>query len=43
MSRERALTTAIRNRLLHKAHVRDINGRSDRLSDLEQTLETVRS
>lgn len=33
-----ALTTAILDRLLHKAHVFNIKGRSYRLRDLEQTL-----
>ena len=40
---DEALTTAILDRLLHKAHVLNIKGRSYRLRDLEQTLGTVRS
>ena len=35
---DEALTTAILDRLLHKAHVFNIKGRSYRLRDLEQTL-----
>lgn len=35
---DEALTTAILDRLLHKAHVINIKGRSYRLRDLEQTL-----
>jgi DNA replication protein DnaC len=40
---DEALTTAILDRLLHKAHVLNIKGRSYRLRDLEQTLGTVLS
>jgi len=32
------LATAILDRLLHRSHVLDIKGRSDRLRDLEQAV-----
>jgi DNA replication protein DnaC len=35
---DEALTTAILDRLLHKAHVFNVKGRSYRLRDLEHTL-----
>ena len=40
---DEVLTTAILNRLLHKAHVLNIKGRSYRLRDLEQALSMQRS
>ena len=39
---DEALTAAILDRLLHKAHVLNIKGRSYRLRDLEATLNTAR-
>jgi DNA replication protein DnaC len=39
---DEALTAAILDRLLHKAHVLNIKGRSYRLRDLEATLGTAR-
>ena len=38
MAGDEALTTAILDRLLHKAHVINIKGRSYRLRDLENLL-----
>jgi DNA replication protein DnaC len=40
---DEVLTTAILDRLLHKAHVLNIKGRSYRLRDLEQALSMQRS
>jgi DNA replication protein DnaC len=40
---DEVLTTAILDRLLHKAHVLNIKGRSYRLRDLEQALATQRA
>jgi DNA replication protein DnaC len=39
---DEALAAAILDRLLHKAHVLNIKGRSYRLRDLEATLGTAR-
>jgi DNA replication protein DnaC len=39
---DEVLTTAILDRLLHRAHVLNIKGRSYRLRDLEQALSTQR-
>lgn len=40
---DEALTTAILDRLLHKAHVINIKGRSYRLRDLESLLSSART
>ena len=40
---DEALAAAILDRLLHKAHVLNIKGRSYRLRDLEATLGTARN
>ena len=42
MAGDEALTTAILDRLLHKAHVINIKGRSYRLRDLENLLDKER-
>jgi DNA replication protein DnaC len=39
---DEVLTTAILDRLLHRAHVLNMKGRSYRLRDLEQALSTQR-
>ena len=39
---DEVLTTAILDRLLHRAHVLNIKGRSYRLRDLEQALSMQR-
>lgn len=43
MAGDEALTTAILDRLLHKAHVINIKGRSYRLRDLENLLDKARN
>lgn len=40
---DEALTTAILDRLLHKAHAINIKGRSYRLGDLENLLSSART
>jgi DNA replication protein DnaC len=40
---DEVLTTAILDRLLHRAHVLNIKGRSYRLRDLEQALSMQRT
>lgn len=43
MAADEALTTTILDRLLHKAHVINIKGRSYRLRDLENLLDKARN
>jgi DNA replication protein DnaC len=42
LARDSVITRAILDRLLHRAHVFNIKGRSYRLRDLEQALSTQR-